>query len=71
MSKKQFETCRFDKIPDNEPIFILRGQDALAPLVVEYWAELAAKMRVPAPKILEAHRCVQEMREFEPRRLPD
>jgi len=30
------------KIPEDEPVFLLRGQDVTAPEVVEYWADLAA-----------------------------
>lgn len=32
------------KIPEGEPVFLLRGQDINAPLVVEYWAGLAKKV---------------------------
>lgn len=30
-----------DKIPENEPVFLLRAQDAFAPAVVFEWARLA------------------------------
>jgi hypothetical protein len=29
-------------IPDDEPVFLLRGQDRFAPVVVEAWAALMA-----------------------------
>jgi len=50
------------KVKDNEQIFILRGQDALAPIIVTQWAELAAKMGVPTTKVLEAFHCAEAMR---------
>lgn len=71
MSTFGYEKVRNQKIKDDEPVFILRAQDVLAPMVVEYWAELAAKMKVKPEKILEAYRCVNAMREYQPRRLPD
>ena len=27
-------------IPEDEPVFLLRGQDKLAPMTLEYWAHL-------------------------------
>jgi hypothetical protein len=29
-----------NKIPEDEPVFLLRAQDVTAPDVLEYWAEL-------------------------------
>lgn len=40
-------------IPDNEPVFLLRGQDVLAPAVIEYWAA-AAGHRGASRKIVDA-----------------
>ena len=70
MTEKRYDQT-FEKCADNEPIFILRGQDVLAPMVVEYWAELAAKLQVKPPKILAAYQCAQAMREYETRKVPD
>ena len=70
MAEKRYDTV-YGKIPDNEPIFILRGQDCLASMVVEQWAELAAKLKVKPEKILEAYRCADAMRQWKTRRLPD
>lgn len=36
------------KAADDEPIFVLRAKDALAPLVVRMWAELAEYHGQPA-----------------------
>jgi len=30
-----------DKIPEDEPVFLLRGQDMAAPQTVEFWADQA------------------------------
>ena len=41
------------KIPEDEPVFLLRGQDIVAPQIVEMWA-LAAK-KVGANDIIYSH----------------
>lgn len=61
----------WDKIGDDEPVFVLRAQDCLSPMVVEYWAELAAKLKVDPQKVLEAYRCAEAMKQWKTRRLPD
>lgn len=52
MAEKRHGVPCYDKAADNEPLFVLRAQDALAPMVVEYWAELAAKMKDPSRRYL-------------------
>jgi len=42
-------------IPEDEPVFLIRGQDRAAPGAVEAWANLAELMGA-APVILEAAR---------------
>jgi hypothetical protein len=42
-------------IPDDEPVFLLRGQDICAPAAVEAWADLAETLRA-APEIVRAAR---------------
>lgn len=32
---------RNGKIPDEEPVFLLRGQDPIAPLALDYYADVA------------------------------
>lgn len=70
MATKLTDKC-LENAADNEPIFVLRAQDALAPMVVEFWAELAAKLRVSPEKVLEAYRLAQAMREWPKRKVPD
>jgi hypothetical protein len=60
-----------EKIGDDEEVFLLRAQDVLAPMVIEYWAELAAKLKVGPQKILRAYDCANKMKHFPTRRLPD
>lgn len=69
-TKRAGDSC-YENAGETEPIFTLRAQDVLAPMVVEYWAELAAKLKVRPEKILEAYRTAQAMREFGPRKVPD
>jgi len=42
-------------IPEDEPVFLLRGQDITAPLVVAFWANRAEKAGA-LPNIVEAAR---------------
>ena len=42
-------------IPTDEPVFLLRGQDVTAPLVVEFWADRAEKAGA-LPNIVAAAR---------------
>lgn len=48
---------KFPKIPDDEPVFILRGQDSLATDVVRHWMMLARRAEVNAEKMraVQAH----------------
>ncbi len=58
-------------IPDDEPVFLLRGQDILAPLVLDYYASLVAGMggdqQIVTKTTLQAHK----MRQWPRRRMPD
>ena len=41
--------CSSGRIPDDEPVFLLRGSDPLAPILVRAWADLAfADKRIDA-----------------------
>ncbi len=39
-----------NKAADDEPVFVLRGQDALAPILVRLWADLAELHGCPDAK---------------------
>jgi hypothetical protein len=43
------------KIPADEPVFVLRGQDQAAPHAVLAWAKSADLMGAPSEKVKEAH----------------
>ena len=41
----------WNKIPDDEPVFIIRGKDALAPSTMRAWISMAEKNGVDEDKI--------------------
>lgn len=55
------------KAAPNEPIFILRAQDRLAPSVVESWADLAAALGAPFEKVREARELAESMKRWQRR----
>lgn len=59
------------KADDDEPIFILRAQDALAADLVELWAIRAQAADCTHDKVLEAHRLADDMRRWPKRKNPD
>jgi hypothetical protein len=60
------------KAAEDEPIFVLRAQDALAPAVVRAWAALAeATGACCVRKIQEALDLADAMEEWPTRKLPD
>lgn len=70
MHEKRYDKT-FTNCKEDEPVFVLRGQDIPAPMVVEYWAELAAKMQVNTPKVLGAFDCANAMRRWATKKIPD
>lgn len=61
----------FNKAFDGEPIFILRGQDLIAPGLVLQWANRAAKNGTPAEKVEEARKIAAAMEAWPVRKYPD
>lgn len=61
-------------IPVEEPVFLIRGQDINAPLVVRYWADCAEANGSPA-NIVEAARrqavAMQDWQVFHKQKRPD
>lgn len=49
------------KVAPDEPIFVLRAQDQLAPLVLGYWIEMAKADGTPQEKLDEAEKCQDAM----------
>lgn len=55
------------KIPADEPVFLIRGQDVVAPLVVAYWADTAERYGV-APEVVHMVReWAQEISDYQQR----
>lgn len=64
----------FAKAADDEPLFVLRARDVIAPDVVRYWAHEARQYGVPAAKIAEAVALADRMLEWQKTRgskVPD
>lgn len=56
---------------DDEPVFVLRAQDELAPLAVEVWAKMAENNGCNAPKVAEAIAIAAKMRAWPTKKVPD
>jgi hypothetical protein len=64
------DPCLRKAAPD-EPVFVLRAQDELAPMVVRKWVELAFKAGVNNEKLIAADACQKEMQTWPTRKMPD
>jgi len=53
------------KIPENEPVFLLRAQDVVAPEVVEYWVAKARAHGAGKNILNAAERQVGRMRKWQ------
>jgi hypothetical protein len=65
---------RFDclaRLAPDEPYFVLRAQDRLAPEQVEAWAIEAQLNGCTPAKVAEARRIAGEMRRWPRRKMPD
>jgi hypothetical protein len=70
MATKHTCSC-LKKAADDEPIFVLRAQDKLAPAVVQYWIDLARSQGTPEPTLQEAERCMASMEAWPTKKVPD
>ena len=59
------------RIPDNEPVFILRAQDALAPIAVRFYADLVQGATDNRHVATEIRDVAALMASWQPRKLPD
>jgi hypothetical protein len=59
------------KAADDEPVFILRAQDALAADAVDHWANHAQLLGVHPDKVREARELADAMREWPNQKNPD
>ena len=61
-------------IPDNEPVFLLRGQDVLAPELLRQWAVkllLRGGSGIMAEMVINHAKEMEEWQENHKRKLPD
>lgn len=64
----------YDKAGGDEPLFVLRAQDALAPEIVREWAYRARAAGVNESKVAEARACADEMEDWQiehTKKVPD
>lgn len=59
------------KAADDEPVFVLRGQDIHAAGLVRDWADLAEGTRCSPEKVAEARDLASQMRAWRTRKFPD
>jgi len=62
------------KIPENEPVFLLRAQDAIAPSVVEIWSVAAHKAGASPAIVNAAYIQAAKMRQWQEKygsKIPD
>jgi hypothetical protein len=60
-----------EKLEPGEPYFVLRGQDLLAPELVESWAIEAELNDCPLEKVADARRIANAMRGWRQKKMPD
>ena len=64
-------TLKMPTLAAGEPVFILRGKDALAAQTVRAWAALAQQSGVPVAVVEQALRQADVMEAWEPKGMPD
>jgi len=73
MGTKHDDSC-LTKAKDDEPIFVLRASDVLAPSAVRDWAACAESLGVSAAKVREARALADRMvvwQEINGAKIPD
>jgi len=70
-TERAVDTSTWNKADDVEPLFILRGQDLLAPVLVRIWIELATLHGASRAKFTTAWQMVRAMEEWHVRKYPD
>lgn len=58
-------------IPEDEPVFLLRAQDRVAPNAVLYWAEMAEKEGVDPEMIRLARKHAEKMVQWPKKKIAD
>jgi hypothetical protein len=62
---------KMEEIPEDEPVFLLRGQDKLAHTVVRYWCALAEEEGVDPQMIRLAKKHAEKMAAWSVKKTPD
>lgn len=73
-STKKEGVSSLEKAGDDEPVFVLRAQDMLAPELVREWVFRARINGVPEEKVAEARRIADAMEDWQVanhRKMPD
>jgi hypothetical protein len=65
MSTKREGVPEYDKAEMDEPVFVLRAQDQLAPEIVGLYALSAIRARVDPEKVRSVRRCEDAMRKWQ------
>jgi hypothetical protein len=60
-----------NKATMDEPVFVLRASDKLAPAVIELWATMAEQVGTTPAKLTEARELVAQMRAWPTAKIPD
>jgi hypothetical protein len=63
--KDEIESGCLSRCDDNEPVFVLRAHDKMAPAVVRIWAEMATLFGVEPEKVLEALKIGRQMSDWQ------
>ncbi len=74
MATKNTGVACFDKAGLDEPLFVLRSTDALAPEIVREWAFRAKVAGTPEEKVEEARRTADQMEDWQianSKKVPD
>ena len=59
------------KVSDDEPLFLIRAQDALGDETVRYWTGRAKQIGVAPEKVEDAEHIAREMAKWPVRKIPD
>lgn len=70
-SKVEVEKADGTRIPDGEPVFVLRAQDILAPIALKLYADMYEAATGDFHHASEIRSFAQVMTTWSPRKLPD
>jgi cob(I)alamin adenosyltransferase len=71
LKRDELEAGCIAKAADDEPVFVLRAQDKLAPDLVRAWAREAERNGCPIDKCVEAMKLAEAMEAWPNRKYPD